>query len=203
MTVPQPRLQLGELAVELSEENLGFEFRAYLPCDDPYKHYVIRFDTTALIDSPEMDAPVALGRAEGLRIDLPTAVEAGLNLHELFDAQSAELSDFYPLLYRPNNSGQLARKVGRFKPGSVCTLLYLSRLEIRPQARGLGLGSRAIRHIERVMGISNGVVGLKAFPLDDGAEADRYARIPQLRRFYQALDFEPLAGDFMVADAGL
>jgi GNAT superfamily N-acetyltransferase len=204
--VPDRKPPIELPVLELSPDNVRFEFSMAIACDDPHLDYVTRFKGVALLDDPDAEAPLELCQAEGHRLNFCDALNQGVDLEQLFDSLSAELSDFYRVAFRPDGSGRLRTTHGTHPAGEICNLVYVDQIEVRPEARGMGIGSRMVRRLVRALDAGDSLVALKAFPLsDEGEEAQgREAREKQIRRvkrFYSALGFEPVGEEFMVADA--
>jgi len=203
--VPDRKPPIELPVLELSPDNVRFEFSMAIACDDPHLDYVTRFKGVALLDDPDAEAPLELCQAEGHRLNFCDAHNQGVDLEQLFDSLSAELSDFYRVAFRPDGSGRLRTTHGTHPAGEICNLVYVDQIEVRPEARGMGIGSRMVRRLVRALDAGDSLVALKAFPLADAEEEQsreaHEMRLRRVKRFYSELGFEPVGEEFMVADA--
>ncbi len=75
-------------------EGVEIEFSIRHSDDESISHYVLEFEGRAHVWDDEEADDIRVGYINGYRIDLSTAQYDKLDLRELFDSVSAELSDF-------------------------------------------------------------------------------------------------------------
>jgi GNAT superfamily N-acetyltransferase len=195
-----------EKSIENDEllENIEIEFSIRHGDDEHTGQYVLDFEGRALVWDDEEAADIKIGYITGYRIDLSSAQFDNLDLRELLDSVSSELSDFANTMM-PDDRCILAETEDRVHEEKECDcIVYISQLVIDPEFRGHGVGSALLRKMGAMIDVTDCVIALKAFPLADelGKAADA-AYIAKVKRFYERHDFKHAEGEFMIKDARL
>lgn len=185
-------------------EGVEIEFSIRHSDDEQISQYVLEFEGRAHVWDDEEAADIKVGYINGFRIDLSTAQYDNLDLRELFDSVSSELSDFAGMMM-PDNQCTLPGTENSLHEEKECEcIVYISQLVVDPEYRGRGLGSALLRKMGAMIDVADCLIALKAFPLADelGKAADA-AYIARVKRFYGKHGFKHAEGDFMVKDARL
>jgi GNAT superfamily N-acetyltransferase len=185
-------------------EDVEIEFSIRHSDDEQISQYVLEFEGRAHVWDDEEAEDVKIGYINGYRIDLSTAQYDNLDLRELFDSVSSELSDFAHTMM-PDDQCILPETENSLHDEKECEcVVYISQLVIEPEYRSRGLGSALLRKMGAMIDVADCLIALKAFPLADelgmAAEAEYITKVKQ---FYRKHGFKHAQGDFMVKDARL
>jgi GNAT superfamily N-acetyltransferase len=185
-------------------DDVEIEFSIKHSNDDAIAQYVLEFEGRAQAWDDEEAADVQVGTITGWRVDLSTAQYDQIDLRELFDSVSSELSDFYHAMM-PDDQCILPETENRLHEEKECEcLVYISQLVVDPAYRSRGLGSALLRKMGAMIDVTDCLVALKAFPLaDELGKTAEAADIARIKHFYRKHDFKHAEGEFMIKDARL
>ncbi|HID48670.1 MAG TPA: N-acetyltransferase [Chromatiales bacterium] len=184
--------------------SLEFEF-SLKPHDDPaLSQYVLEFAGKASRWDDELAEDRIVGEIRGYRIDLSSAIFDKLNLHELLDSVSSELSDFAGTVMKDDRCILPETENHEYEEKECKCLVYIGQLIVDPEFRGLGIGSSLLRLMGGMIDVTDCLIALKAFPLSDelGKPAEP-AYIAKVKQFYERNGFQHTEGEFMIKDARL
>ena len=185
-------------------EDVKIEFSIRHSDDEHISQYVLEFEGRAHVWDDEEADELEVGSINGYRIDLSTAQYDKLDLRELFDSISSELSDFAHTMM-PDDQCILPETENSTDEDRECEcIVYISQLVVDPEYRGRGLGSALLHKMGAMIDVSDCLIALKAFPLaDELGKAAEAADIARVKRFYSKHDFKHAEGEFMIKDARL
>jgi len=105
------------------------------------------------------------GRFEALYINVDKCMANGVKLSGVMDAYSAEIAEIYETLFDPRTDE--LRKNVKEQLGNVPlrNILVITRVEILPEYRGMGIGLATVWSLIRHHSAECGIAALKAFPL--------------------------------------
>lgn len=184
--------------------SLEFEF-SLKPHEDPaLSQYVLVFEGKASRWDDELAEDRTVGEIRGYRIDLSSAQYDNVNLHELLDSVSSELSDFADTVMKDDRCILPETENHQYKEKECKCLVYIGQLIVDPDFRGHGVGSSLLRRMGGMIDVTDCLIALKAFPLSDepGKPAEP-AYIAKVKQFYERNGFQHTEGEFMIKDARL
>lgn len=185
-------------------ENIEIEFSIKPSDDESLSQYVLTFEGKALFWDDEEATEKMIGDIMGYRIDLSTAQYDHIDLQDLFDSVSSELSDFAHTVM-PDDRCILPETEDHLHKEKECDcLVYISQLLVDPDFRAHGVGSSLLRKMGSMIDVTDCLIALKAFPLaDELGKAAEAAYIAKVKHFYEKHEFKHTEGEFMVKDARL
>lgn len=183
--------------------SLEFEFKIKPIIHPELSHYVVEFHGDALCWDDDLGEDRKIGVIRGIRVDIARVRVDGLDLSEIIDSISPDISDFRAtvfdqgICYLPKLSG------GEHCEKTRCGgLVYITEVKVEPKFRGQSIGGELMRRMSELIDIEYCLIGLKAFPLsDDYGQARDPAEVRRVKRFYEKLGFEHAGKDFMIKDA--
>jgi GNAT superfamily N-acetyltransferase len=183
---------------------LDFEFSLKPHDDNTLAQYVLEFEGKAMQWDDELAEERAVGEIRGYRIDLSTAQYDQLDLNELLDSVSSELSDFANAMMKDDRCILPETENHIYEEKECKCLVYISELIVDPGFRSHGVGSTLLQRMGGMIDVTDCLIALKAFPLADelGKSADP-AYIAKVKRFYERNGFKNTEGEFMIKDARL
>jgi len=189
---------------DLLPEGVEIEFSIRHGDDESISQYVLEFEGRAQVWDDDEAEDRKIGFINGYRIDLSTAQYDDMDLHELFDSVSSELSDFASIMMPDDQCILPGTEKSPDEQRECDCIVYISQLVVDAEYRGRGLGSALLRRMGAMIDVTDCLIALKAFPLADelgkAAEADYIARV---KRFYGKHGFRHAEGEFMIKDARL
>ena len=185
--------------------NLEFEFSLTPSVIEKFSHYLLAFSGNARTWDGDIGDDIVVGEISGYRLDIAAARGDELDLDEFFDSVSAEISDFKHAVcpsLRYTLEGDEAKGIEK----AECeALVYINKVAVKPEHRGHQIGTYLMQRMSEVLDMGNGLVGLKAFPLEEEVINNNTPKtrteISRVKHFYEKLGFEHAGGEFMKKDA--
>ena len=104
------------------------------------------------------------GRFEALYINVDKSEVNGVKLSGVMDTYSAETAEIYETLFDPRTDELRKNVKEQLGNVSLRNILVITRVEILPEYRGIGIGLATVWRLIRHHSAECGIVVLKAFP---------------------------------------
>lgn len=184
-------------------EPLEFEFVVRPVADESLAPYVLEFVGYARQWLDEEGEEVEVGVIRGHRVDLAAARADAIDVAELMDSISPEISDFRETFFHEGVCYLPVKGNDSSCPLPQCdSIVYINEVKVREEARGQGIGTALMKQMSLMIDIEHAVIGLKAFPLaDDYGRKRDPQEIRRIKHFYEQLGFIDAGNNYMVKNA--